>query len=81
MRTLLIYANDDDDTISVTADETLNADECTNLSSSNFWWSFLGQPFGWGWVTTSQQRYRDGVILSFGGITLQGDVGKWLHPQ
>lgn len=70
-RTLLIHANEDDDTISVAADERLNADECTDLSSSSFWRSFLGQLFGWGWVTTNQQGYRDGVLLSFAGITPQ----------
>jgi hypothetical protein len=70
-RTLLISANEDDDTISVAADETLKADECTDLSSSGLWRSLLGQSFGWGWVTTNQQGYQDGVLLSFGGITPQ----------
>ena len=49
----------------------LEVDECTDLSSSSFWRGFLGQPFGWGWVATNQQGYRDAVMLSFGGITPQ----------
>lgn len=69
--TLLIRVNGDDDTISVTAEETLEVNECADLSSSSFWQSFLTQPFGWGWVATNQQGYRDAVLLSFGGITPQ----------
>jgi hypothetical protein len=69
--TVLIQANGDDDTISVVAGEKLEVGECTDLSSSSFWQSFLGQPFGWGWVATNQQGYRDAVLLSFGGLTPQ----------
>ncbi len=70
-RTLLIQANDADDTISVAVGETLKADECTDLSSSSFWRDFLGLPFGWGWIATNQQGYRDAVLLSFAGIIPQ----------
>lgn len=70
-RTLLIQANEDDDTITVAAGETMGADKCIDLSSSSFWEDFLGQPFGWGWVATNQQGYRDALLLSFGGIIPQ----------
>ena len=70
-RTLLIQANGAYDTITVAAGEAVQVGWCTDLSSSNFWRDFLGQPFGWGWVATNQQGYRDAVLLSFGGITPQ----------
>ncbi|AFL87135.1 hypothetical protein Terro_3100 [Terriglobus roseus DSM 18391] len=69
--TLLIQVNEEDDTISVNAGATLKADECVDLSSSDLWQGFVGQPFGWSWVATNQQGYRDVVLLGFDGITPQ----------
>lgn len=35
------------------------------------WIDYLGEVFGWGWITINQQDAFDGILLSFGGITPQ----------
>jgi hypothetical protein len=35
------------------------------------WRGFIGEPFGWGWITINQQDALDGILISFAGITPQ----------
>lgn len=42
-----------------------------DASHSEPWSGFIGEPFGWGWITINQQDALDGILLSFGGITPQ----------
>src|SRR5262249_16056445 len=42
-----------------------------NASYSAPWSGFIGEPFGWGWITINQQDALDGILLSFGGIEPQ----------
>jgi hypothetical protein len=67
---LVIQADASDDTIEFWVQET---EPLSNLHSDASkirpWRSFLGQPFGWGWIAINQQGYPDSVLLSFGGIT------------
>lgn len=70
---LMVEAEPDDDSIRFHVIN--NADRDTNgwidASRSEVWRDFVGEPFGWGWITINQQDVLDGVLLSFGGITPQ----------
>jgi Family of unknown function (DUF6334) len=67
---LTIEARPEDDTIDLWTDEGATvARTGVDASKSEPWSSFVGKPFGWGWVTINQQGYCDGVLLSFDGIT------------
>ncbi|MGB9468286.1 MAG: DUF6334 family protein, partial [Candidatus Acidiferrum sp.] len=40
-----------------------------DASESEPWGSFIGKPFGWGWIIINQQGYCDGILLRVSGIT------------
>jgi hypothetical protein len=64
---LVLKSCPDDDTIELSV-EIDDQPEAINVSEAGPWKSFIGQPFGWGWLTTNQQGYIDGAMLSFAGI-------------
>ena len=70
---LVVQAEPDDDTIMFHVIK--NNDRETNgwidASRSEVWKDFIGEPFGWGWITINQQDFLDGILLSFDGITPQ----------
>ncbi len=70
---LIVIANEDDDSIDFTTADTTEGSDLgdINASLSEPWRTFIGKPFGWGWVTVNQQGYCDGLLLSFGGIIPQ----------
>src|SRR5262245_36004264 len=67
---LVFQANEDDDTISISAKSVAGFDPhgLSPKGRSPIWRPFIGKPFGWGWVTINQQGYCDGALLSFGGL-------------
>ena len=68
-RLLVVSAVPDDDTIDFQfADPTSLPPGSVEVSQLAPWKDYVGVPFGWGWITVSQQGYCDGVLLSFGGI-------------
>jgi hypothetical protein len=68
---LLVEAEPYDDSIvfHLISNKDLNANGWIDASHSEPWSGFIGEPFGWGWITINQQDALDGVLLSFGGIT------------
>lgn len=74
---LIIVADEDDDSIDFTTADTTEGSDLggINASLSEPWRKFIGKPFGWGWVTVNQQGYCDGLLLSFGGIVPQIALG------
>ena len=70
---LMIRANPEDDTVrfSAVGGPDTRRNEGLTVSDVPPWKDFIGQPFGWGWITVNQQGYCDGVLLSFAGITPQ----------
>lgn len=70
---LMVEAEPNDDSIMFHVIN--NNDRDTNgwidTSRSEVWRDFIGEPFGWGWITINQQDFLDGVLLSFNGITPQ----------
>lgn len=70
---LVAVADKDDDSIDLeltSAGDFHNA-ERVDASQTEPWKSFIGKPFGWGWITVNQQGYCDGLLLSFEGIVPQ----------
>ena len=68
----VIEAEPYDDTIKFEViTNKLNTDDCCDASGSEPWKSFLGKPFGWGWLTINQMDALDGILISFSGITPQ----------
>jgi hypothetical protein len=65
--TLVISADENDDTVNITLSETPDL-AGLDISHLEPWRNLTGRPFGWGWVTVNQQGYCDGLLLSFGGI-------------
>ena len=70
---LLLAADASDDTMNLSVVKCAESTKTgyTNVTKSTFWSNFVGKPFGWGWLTVNQQGYRDGALLSFGGIIPQ----------
>ena len=70
---LSIEAVSDDDTITlqIISNTNLNLEDAIDGSLSEPWNTFIGQSFGWGWITINQQEAVDGVLLSFRGIVPQ----------
>ena len=71
---LIVIADKTDDSVCVEIAKRLDADSRLNgvdSSDAEPWKSFVGNAFGWGWLTVNQQGYCDGLLLSFGGITPQ----------
>jgi len=70
---LIIVADENDDSIDITVAETVDMSSTGGVDGSNLepWKSLIGESFGWGWVTVNQQGYCDGLLLSFGGIVPQ----------
>ena len=70
---LVISANEDDDSIECSAVNAPFVDEGCRLDVSDRepWKNFIGSSFGWGWVTVNQQGNCDGLLLSFEGIAPQ----------
>jgi Family of unknown function (DUF6334) len=70
---LVIEAEPEFDTVAIAVDRSgaIPYGDGVNASGSKPWKSFIGQPFGWGWIAMNQQGYCDGVLLSFGGIAAQ----------
>jgi hypothetical protein len=66
---MMLQANADDDTLSIM---TLPVDEPVRewrrVDAQSPWDRWVGETFGWGWLTINQQGYCDGALLSFGGI-------------
>jgi hypothetical protein len=71
--TLIVEANADDDTIvfHVVRNIDLNTEGWVDAGHSEPWRRFIGEVFGWGWITINQQDALDGILLSFNGITPQ----------
>lgn len=70
---LSIEAVPDDDTITLQtiSNTNLNLEDAIDGSLSEPWHNFIGQSFGWGWITINQQEAVDGVLLSFRGLVPQ----------
>ncbi|HEX8163948.1 MAG TPA: DUF6334 family protein [Pyrinomonadaceae bacterium] len=70
---LVVEAVSDDDTIAfhLIDNNDREMDGWIDAGHSEPWSGFIGETFGWGWITISQQDALDGVLLSFGGITPQ----------
>ena len=70
---LIVVADENDDSIDITVADVANLGTTDAVDGSNLdpWKRFVGQAFGWGWVTVNQQGYTDGLLLSFGGIVPQ----------
>jgi hypothetical protein len=68
---LSFVVNEDDDTLSVSCKKITTFDKrgLRQKNRSSTWRRFIGESFGWGWVTVNQQGYCDGALLSFDGIT------------
>jgi hypothetical protein len=49
----------------------LNTEGWEDTGHSEPWRRFIGEVFGWGWITINQQDALDGILLSFDGITPQ----------
>jgi hypothetical protein len=65
--------DENDDSIKFHAAETsgLELTGSEDAAQSEVWRDFVGQQFGWGWITVNQQGYCDGLLLSFAGINPQ----------
>jgi hypothetical protein len=70
---LRVTANEDNDSISIDAKDTIESSGvgCIDVSATDPWKSFIGKPFGWGWLAVNQQGYCDGLLLGFGGLIPQ----------
>ena len=70
---LVVEADPHDDTIAfhVIRNKDINTNGWTDASCSEPWCRFMGEMFGWGWITINQQDALDGILLSFDGITPQ----------
>ena len=70
---LLVEAKPEDDTLifHLISNNDRNRYGWIDASHSELWSGFIGEPFGWGWITINQQDALDGILLSFGGITPQ----------
>ena len=70
---LVVEAVSADDTVvfHLTNNSGRNTDGWIDSSRSEPWSGFIGETFGWGWITISQQDAIDGVLLSFCGIIPQ----------
>lgn len=69
---LTVTTEKDDDTIEFSVGSAdCEVNKSIDVSNAPPWASFMGAPFGWGWVTVNQQGYTDGLIMSFGGIVPQ----------
>lgn len=70
---LVVKAEPDDDTIVFHVINNINRETSgwLDVSRSEVWRDFIGEPFGWGWITINQQDFLDGILLSFDGIIPQ----------
>jgi hypothetical protein len=68
---LIVKAEPSDDTIifQTVSKGEYESDCSVDVSHSETWRRFIGESFGWGWVTINQQDAVDGILLSFGGVT------------
>ena len=71
--TLIVEADAYDDTIvfRVVQNGDFNTEGWIDAGHSEPWSRFIGEVFGWGWITINQQDALDGILLSFDGITPQ----------
>jgi len=71
--TLIVEADAYDDTIvfHIVRNRDLNTEDWVDSGHSEPWSRFIGEVFGWGWITINQQDALDGILLSFDGITPQ----------
>lgn len=69
----VVLAISEDDSVAFWCMKTTDLDTNGRVDASQgeFWSKFIGEPFGWGWLTVNQQGYCDGMLLSFGGIVPQ----------
>lgn len=70
---LVVEAEPYDDTITfhLISNKDINTNGWLDASNSEPWIGFIGETFGWGWITINQQDGLDGILISFGGITPQ----------
>ena len=70
---LVVEAEPYDDTVvfHVIDNKDLKTNTWMDASHSELWSGFIGEPFGWGWITINQQDALDGILFSFAGITPQ----------
>lgn len=70
---LVVEADAEDDTIAFHVIRNSDRDTAgwVDTSRSEPWNRFIGEMFGWGWITINQQDALDGILLSFDGITPQ----------
>lgn len=69
--TLTLAANTDDDSVELSVTTSSGKTPTQKVRNRQPWLTFIGEPFGWGWLTLNQQGYCDGVLLSFRGILPQ----------
>jgi len=69
--TLTVAANAEDDSVELSVTHSSGRPPAHDVSDREPWVTFIGEPFGWGWLTFNQQGYCDGVLLSFRGIIPQ----------
>jgi hypothetical protein len=64
---LAVEGNSDDDSVAfiVAANSETASEGSVDASHLDHWESYLGKAFGWGWLTTNQQGYCDGLLVSF----------------
>ena len=43
-------------------------EDVIDLTADRPWSRFIGKSFFWGWLTTNQQGYTDGALVSFDGV-------------
>jgi len=67
---LVIKAVPDDDSVQLFKVSNSEAGQLLQFAEPavGVWSKFIGQKFGWGWITVNQQNYLDGVLLSFNEI-------------
>ena len=70
---LTVIADENDDSLDLKVAATTDPRSlgAVDVSDLGPWQLFIGQPFGWGWLTLNQQGYCDGALLSWGGIVPQ----------
>jgi Family of unknown function (DUF6334) len=62
-----VEGNSDDDSVAfiVAANSETASEGSVDASHLDHWESYLSKAFEWGWLTTNQQGYCDGLLVSF----------------
>ncbi len=65
---LALQSDPDLDTLTISFGPLADVEDFTDLTGDRPWSRFIGKPFFWGWLTTNQQGYTDGALVSFDGV-------------